>query len=304
MAFLDNSGDIILDAVLTDTGRYRLAQGNGTFKIAKFALGDDEIDYSLYDKNSVSGSAYYDLSILQTPILEAFTNNGSSMKSKLITISRTNLLYLPVMKLNTNVGPWQPNTTSNVHLVAVDSATESSLNTTLGLIKGASSGGSHIRIDQGLDTIEIPAQVPIEPDLNESQYLIEIDNRFASIIKINATESESPASLSFIDDDFVATYYLSLGTNTDFINQLVIPQTNISSDTDSPCAVSGPRGTKLQLSLRASLDLRNSTFLFQQLGSTTTIAGTPVYFIDSTVRITGATTGYRLDVPVRFIKKV
>ena len=36
MAFLDNSGDIILDAVLTDTGRLRLAQGDGSFKISKF----------------------------------------------------------------------------------------------------------------------------------------------------------------------------------------------------------------------------------------------------------------------------
>ena len=48
MAFLDNSGDIILDAVLTDEGRRRLAQGNGSFRISKFALADDEVDYSLY----------------------------------------------------------------------------------------------------------------------------------------------------------------------------------------------------------------------------------------------------------------
>ena len=33
MAFLDNSGDIILDAVLTDTGRMRLAKGDGSFAI-------------------------------------------------------------------------------------------------------------------------------------------------------------------------------------------------------------------------------------------------------------------------------
>ena len=45
MAFLDNSGDIILDAVLTDTGRLRLAKGDGSFNITKFALGDDEINY-------------------------------------------------------------------------------------------------------------------------------------------------------------------------------------------------------------------------------------------------------------------
>ena len=65
MAFLDNSGDIILDAVLTDTGRMRLAKGDGSFKIVKFALGDDEINYELYDKNNSSGSAYYDLEIMQ-----------------------------------------------------------------------------------------------------------------------------------------------------------------------------------------------------------------------------------------------
>ena len=38
MAFLDNSGDIILDAVLTDAGRKRLAKGDGSFKILKFAM--------------------------------------------------------------------------------------------------------------------------------------------------------------------------------------------------------------------------------------------------------------------------
>ena len=63
MAFLDNSGDIILDAVLTDLGRQRMAGGN--FKITKFALGDDEIDYTLYNKDHPSGSAYYDIEILQ-----------------------------------------------------------------------------------------------------------------------------------------------------------------------------------------------------------------------------------------------
>ena len=64
MAFLDNSGDIILDAVLTDTGRARLAKGDGTFKIAKYALADDEIDYELYDATHSEGSTYYDLDIL------------------------------------------------------------------------------------------------------------------------------------------------------------------------------------------------------------------------------------------------
>ena len=78
MAFLDNSGDIILDAVLTDEGRRRLAEGDGTFRITKFALGDDEIDYGLYNKNHPSGSAYYDLEIttgsIRTRVLEGRVN--------------------------------------------------------------------------------------------------------------------------------------------------------------------------------------------------------------------------------------
>ena len=94
MAFLDNSGDIILDAVLTDTGRFRLAKGDGTFKVAKFAFGDDEIDYSLYNKNHSSGSAYYDLEILQTPVFEAFTQINAGINYGLLPNESTDLLYL------------------------------------------------------------------------------------------------------------------------------------------------------------------------------------------------------------------
>ena len=101
MAFLDNSGDIILDAVLTDHGRKELAKGDGSFQITKFALADEEIDYTLYNSSHSSGSAYYDLEILQTPILESFTDNAASVKTRLITYDNLELKYLPVCKLNT-----------------------------------------------------------------------------------------------------------------------------------------------------------------------------------------------------------
>ena len=100
MGFLQgDTNNIILDAVLTDTGRARLARADGSFQITKFALGDDEINYGSYNKNHPSGSAYYDLDILQTPVFEAFTNNSSVLKFKLQSISRTNLLYLPIIKI-------------------------------------------------------------------------------------------------------------------------------------------------------------------------------------------------------------
>lgn len=117
MAFLNNSGDIIVDAVLTDVGRQKLAQGGGNFLVSKFALGDSEIDYRLYNSSNPSGSAYYDLSILQTPIFEPTTYAAADLSSKLVTLTDNNLLYLPVLKLN------QSQYTTQTPVLAVDSST-------------------------------------------------------------------------------------------------------------------------------------------------------------------------------------
>ena len=45
MAYLDNT-EITVDAILTKKGRQKLASGQ-SLNITKFALGDDEIDYTL-----------------------------------------------------------------------------------------------------------------------------------------------------------------------------------------------------------------------------------------------------------------
>ena len=106
--FLKNSEDIIVDAVLTTQGRFAIAQNDSSQKITQFALFDDEIDYSLYrskhgcfGEEHPSGSAYFDLDILQRPVLEAFTRGYAYGKSKLITINGSPE-YLPVLRLNFN----------------------------------------------------------------------------------------------------------------------------------------------------------------------------------------------------------
>lgn len=301
MAFLDNSGDIILDAVLTDTGRFRLAKGDGSFRIVKYGFGDDEIDYENYDKDHPSGSAYFDLEILQTPILEAFTNNTATMKSKLLSIPRTDLLYLPVVKINELV---EPQHSSNTYVVAVDEDTEDSVIAVskTGILKGArpggsadgSGGGAVIRLDQGLDTTEISPASTIDADLVETQYIVEIDNRFGNIVDKNGNR----ARVSFIDDDNVASYFLSLGTDTEYVKE------NTNRDADSGTeTISGPRGTILEFKIQSSIELNTSTFLFNQLGSTTTVNTISVKYIDTIIRVTGATTGYTVNIPVRFIKQ-
>jgi len=302
MAFLDNSGDIILDAVLTDTGRLRLARGDGSFRIAKFALGDDEIDYGKYDKDNPNGSAYYDLDILTTPIFEAFTNNASSMKSKLISITRTNLLYLPVIKLNTLNTNNATYSNFNMFLATVDNETSLQLsgdNINVGILNGNNIGNSNnsVRLDQGLDTTKLSSTNPIDSDLKETQYIVEMDNRFGRLASTIGVQ----ADVSFVDDDNIASYFLSQGATSGFIGDL---PTDSGNNTNELQAIAGPRGTKLMFKVKASVDLEGSTFLFTQLGSTMVINSTTYRTIDSTIKITGATTGYRIDVPVRYIKKV
>jgi len=333
MGFLDNSGDIILDAVLTDTGRMRMAKGDGSFKIVKFALSDDEIDYSTFNNAHASGSAYYDLEILQTPVFEAFTNNTSLMKSKLVSYTRTDLLYLPVMEWyytgnNKPAGEFP----DQLARIAVDKDTTDALGMQGGVLANLAYNVGYmafdkrnnpITIEQGLNTTEFFWDENLQSDLVETQYIVEIDDRLGRII---GGLGENPdASPSFIDDDFIASYFFSFGIDTDFIEDKAaygprarMKATGNNAAVTPPGPIKGPFGTALTFMIMPSFNLQSSDFYFTKLGRTTTeqaletqtspvavSAGdnVAVKVIDSTVRITGATTGFTISVPIRFVKK-
>ena len=318
MGFLNNSGDIILDAVLTDTGRMRLAKGDGSFRISKFALGDDEIDYSLYDKNNASGSAYYDITILQTPVFEAFTNNTSLMKSKLLTVNRNDILYLPVVKLFTTSGMGSAKHSTGTFIIPVDQTTVNNLSTLgEGMLNGYKPNDtiSHIAADQGLDTSEISNEETLARDLVETQYILEMDTRLGSIFAPPespramstgqlTTDTTIPAATpSFIDDDGVASYFFSMPTPRSA--QTGAPSgyiSNLGGTTES--SIAGPRGTRIKFRIGASLELRSLGNSALSNPSGNNLGAGTYRFIDSTVRISGVNTGYRIDVPIRFVKSI
>lgn len=97
MGYLNNSV-LTVDAILTKKGRELLAKNDGSFKITQFALSDDEIDYTLYNPNHPSGSAYYGEAIDNMPLLEAFPDEQQIMKYKLTTLPR-GTAKLPVLDL-------------------------------------------------------------------------------------------------------------------------------------------------------------------------------------------------------------
>jgi hypothetical protein len=96
MAYLDNT-EITVDAILTKKGRQKLASGQ-SLNITKFALGDDEIDYTLYEPAHPKGSAYYDSAIRAIPITEASPDETQILRYKLVTLPK-GTTQIPTVRL-------------------------------------------------------------------------------------------------------------------------------------------------------------------------------------------------------------
>ena len=332
MGFLDNSGDIILDAVLTDVGRKRMAEGN--FRIAKFSPGDDEIDYSLYNANHPSGSAYFDLEILQSPIMESATKQASSIKYGLLSITRTDLVYMPSIKVNEKISE-SLKKINNVYHLAVNRETYENLT---GLIdesfvlepntKTPSKSliiESGIETDQRQATLESRTAMIIDTNLNDPNYEFRFDSRFVS--GINALQGGKFANLSDGTRDIsmnVFTSRPSIGADNylqNYVSSVAPSIPNLVAKRDNSATGNsfsefiGPRGTITAATFVPSTEINaegSSTpsfyTLFGRTGLTETQlgvgSGATLYdVIDTTVYVIGLTTGVQAQIPLRLVRK-
>jgi hypothetical protein len=90
MGYLDKA-TITVDAILTNRGRELLARGGinddvNSFKITKFAVADDEVNYGLYD-TTFGNSSDWGYIIENMPVLEATPDEQQIMRYKLVTLS-------------------------------------------------------------------------------------------------------------------------------------------------------------------------------------------------------------------------
>lgn len=328
MAFLDNSGDIILDAVLTETGRRRMAEGN--FKITKFALGDDEIDYSLYNKNHPSGSAYYDLEILQTPVFEAFTQINAGINYGLLPATATDLLYLPQMKFNELGTVSRSISRSSGLFYVTDSSNDTSSTRIEDVLKDQSIGfmtgrpeSDFVLLETGIDTGT--GNVPNGTDADRESYLVANnlvdrefrvfhDSRFLSSVFGPARGSRNSFNNKGTNNTLKASFNLSpaqnISLNTlgieNYISSVVVGMSNnIVNNTDgndtagSYSSINGPRGSVVSLSVGSKSGLSAEYTLY---GGTTTIGSTSVQFIDTTVYVQGTSSPAQIQVPVRIVR--
>jgi len=330
MAFLDNSGDIILDAVLTETGRRRMAQGD--FQIDKFALGDDEIDYSLYNKNHPSGSAYYDLEILQTPIFEAFTQINAGINYGLLPITAVDLLYLPIMKVNElsrvkdeALGNLITSSGSSGVFFVVDNSSDTTGNAVSDYLTNSGSvdyivgqnPSNFVLFESGLDTGTSSTPLGTEQNrtdllvnnsLVDEQIYVYYDNRFFSGVKGGAAPSglfSNPSSTLQANFTLQDARPLSLTSGLENYSSAAIEGINneiyysTSGNTDSDFSViNGPRGIAGVIA-PVLKDLDSEYTLY---GGTTSDFGVGMVFIDTTIYLQGFSSQATLQIPIRIIR--
>ena len=331
MAFLDNSGDIILDATLTDIGRKRMAQGN--FRITKFSVGDDEIDYSLYNLSHPSGTAYADIEILQTPVLESFTQVNAGINYGLTSYARQDLLYLPAIQWNQKTFDPQivrKASAYGVVFLADDSktkngkATSTLINTnyqTSTLISNKRNG-RFILIETGITSDDL-APTPqnqtsylLSVGLVDKNFRVRYDNRF--IQQVIGPNANSNFSIATGQNSANLSVTLEGSTNTQTSRDIknyseslvggVINRVYATSDTDASTnfsSITGPRASFTALNFTINPNIPQSDFTRFGMTSTDLFGDGNLYdYLDTTVYVQGISTSVNMQIPIRIIKIV
>lgn len=327
MAFLDNSGDIILDAVLTETGRKRMANGN--FRIVKFGLGDDEINYEKYNKNHSSGSAYYDLEILQTPVFEANTSFNAGINYGLMSLNNPNLLYMPTIKRNQLVKDSAKPVSNVYYLALTDGVTANALVTAFGgatgggeqkVLRSGKTNGTAIVLETGLDTAEIAGSSTNKTNfissngLQDNSFQISVDNRFITSVlgpdgsaTFNNSGVSGESNVSFTLTSNLAnepsTYYKNMNVATiGAVNNAVYKRLTDDIADTATSVIAGPRASATMLNFTVKLLTADDFSRYGKTGQSIAGAAGTYRYIDTTVRVHG-TTGLTEQLPIRIIQK-
>lgn len=334
MSLQNRAGTIILDAILTDTGRKRMAEGS--FKIAKFSLGDDEIDYKQYNNVNAGVTDNEDGFIPTTPIFEAFNAEHANINYGLISYATQFLLYIPELQVNHAVTD-ALNPYSGYYYLAANEETHDKLKEGFGDIKyiarDQSVIGTKLIIESGINSTELIGSEEernkyiLDNQLLDRYYNVYCDDRYIHQVSHASTKSKfknysdgsyivsldplNPASKTSMSPalEFYSTYIVN-GVN----NQLWFYEGSPGENPRNISAIYGPRGTVMAVNF--SIDPRLTTtseaarsYLYSVYGNVNetihaAIAGINYKydFIDTTIYVEGITSAARVQVPLRIVR--
>lgn len=217
MAFLKSADTILIKATLTEKGKKLLSRGQ--FKIAKFALGDDEVDYALYNP-TLDDVELYVPALKNTKLLEAFKDQNNNIQfglnsydSGVLYLSDEELeeldgivphayvSYLPVLVKNTQT-TYAPTVREDKYYLSVNDETTEILNQNLPEFKFLEANDTEKRkivVESGIDlpvkvleTLGFSSSLEVFPNrenreklilqkfLLDEDFLVQADNRIIS----------------------------------------------------------------------------------------------------------------------------
>lgn len=228
MGFLDNT-TITVDAILTKKGRELLARGQNEFRITKFALADDEIDYNLYDTTHPNGSNYYGSVIENMPLLEAFVDENQLLRYKLTTLPKETaklpILELPNSSMTFN-GPGitqtiTPNTRNGVDSAYTFVLQDASIANITPIVARSGDPLGERAVERRLpdDNLELDfvkprATTPVFLNESERKRSITITSKAVNIIARSITTQKS-TNVTVVGLDTGATYNLPITVKAD-----------------------------------------------------------------------------------------
>jgi len=281
MAFKNEKGNtIVLDAVMTDLGRQRMVAG--TLEIAKYAFGDDEIDYSLSFEDA---GQFKVLSASSTPLLEAFENINGDINHGLLSYNRSDICYIPILKTNeklsesvcefmsgSNAGAYSP--IGSTYYLSVNDETTAKLKTDLGadkyILEHDEYNSYKLIIESGIDATDdlgsplLPRDKEgrdsyiLQMNLLDNYLLIHADRRFIEYIigptPSGCTFANTPTEKAKVNFTGM-TKYTPISLDLTFPHHYVYSITTIPNlmynkgdgkDIDTS-AIAGPRGSATAL---------------------------------------------------------
>jgi len=219
MGFLDHStSNIIVDAVITDVGRQFLARNDGSFSIVKFALADDEVDYSMIQKfGRVVGKEKIEKN---TPVFEAQSTAGLALKYRCVSLSNPNLIRMPNMSI-TGEG--------------LDSTA-----TALSMTVNSNNATRQLTFTQS-----VIGESSVDVELRDQQFLVKIQNQFVQIVG---------AAPDYVDRDGIAYYTLVRSPTTTAAGGSILAFTvALKSITDTQFSIYGTSSDKTKINIVASI---------------------------------------------------
>lgn len=342
MSFQDSAGTIIIDAVLTDIGRRRMAQGD--FKITKFTLSDDEIDYSHGGFSGSVGDGYYYLfgdkdsayiNKTKFPTLEA-TTQKTSIISSLTDMPRKDIMYMPEFKVNSIIEQ-SVQKVSGVFYLSVNEETtkklKSHLNINTQLLQNNEVYDNILVVESGIDNSTILATkqfrdryiynlklfdqyvfVHCNTNFIDKVLFSNPDAHFKNDESDNMYENLSPlshthkTSLNGYLDEY-DTYYCKTIQNNVFTHE-VSSGGSVTIRESEKSAIAGPRSSAFAMNFElnprlaaASNGSADKRYTLFGKTSQTLFGGSDTYdYIDTPIMIEGCATARRFQVTLRIIR--